>query len=165
MATRTIGTIASAHSRLEKPSGVPLRLQCVATVGGSCGYAQIDIATASAAITRPNQRLRIAFSPVFSRAEAGHEVAHDFLKHSRVEPVADELSLALRGDQICRFEHPEVVRDRRKRDRELFGDLARGAILFGQQLKDLAPGWIGEGAKQRVIHWGRHLYNYLNIVK
>src|SRR2546430_14806877 len=96
MTASTNGTIASAHSRLEKPSGVPFRLQCVATVGGSWGYAQTDIATAKAAITRPNQRLRMLFS---FPAEAGHEVPHDFLKHGGIEPIPDELEI---GRASCR---------------------------------------------------------------
>src|SRR5438552_18602941 len=111
MATRTIGTIASAHSRLEKQSGLPLRLQCVAIVGGSCGYAQIDIATASAAITRPNQRLRMRFSP-----KARHEIPHDFLKAGRMQPIPVEPPFALGGVPVARLEHAAVVRPRRTGD-------------------------------------------------
>src|SRR2546423_14350576 len=161
MATRTIGTIASAQSRPEKPSGVPLRLQWVATVGGSCGYAQTDMARASAAITRPNQRLRM----VLSSAEAGHEVADDLLKHGRVQPIPDELAFTLGGNEVRTLQHAEVVRYRRERDRELLGDLAGGEIPLGQELEDLPSRRIGQGAEQCVVHWHRHLYHCLNNFK
>src|SRR5262245_64170256 len=96
----TIGMRATAQARLENPSGVPRRSQCVATRGGRLGYAQIEMATASAAITRPNQRLRIFLSP-----ETGHEVPHDFLKDGGIQPIADELPLALGRDQVRCLEH------------------------------------------------------------
>src|SRR5687768_17537271 len=147
----TSGPIATATRRLEKPSGVPRRFQCVATVGGRLGYAQTEIARATTAITRPNQRLRMRF-PLSVPAEAGHEVAQDFLKYGRVQPVADELPFALRGHQVRRLEHAEVMRHRRKGDGELLGDLPRGAILLGEELEDPAAGRIGEGTEQRVIH-------------
>src|SRR5512145_1701053 len=139
----TIGMMATAHARLENPSGVPRRSQCVATRGGKLGYAQIEMATASAAITRPNQRLRIFLSP-----EASHEVPHDFLEHGGIQPIPDELSLALGRDQVRRLEHTQVVRDGGKRHRELLGDLARCAILFREELEDLAPSRIGQSAEQ-----------------
>ena len=78
------------------------------------------------AITRPNQRLRIVLL-----REASHEVPHHFLEDRGIEPIADELSLTLRGNQIGAFENAEVVRDRRERDRESLGDLTGSAILFG----------------------------------
>src|SRR6266566_109834 len=107
----------------------------------------METATATAAITRPNQRLRIVCSP-----KAGHEVAHDLLKDGRVQPVADELPFALGGDEVGRLEHAEMVRHRRERDRELLRDLARGEILGGEQLEDLATSRVGQSAKQRIIH-------------
>src|SRR6266566_6489994 len=107
----------------------------------------METATATAAITRPNQRLRIVCSP-----KAGHEVAHDLLKDGRVQPVADELPFALGGDEVGRLEHAEMVRHRRERDRELLRDLARGKILGGQQLEDLATRRVGQSAKQRIVH-------------
>src|ERR1051326_9294441 len=84
MITSMIGTIAIAQPRPENPSGVPCRFQCVATRGGSCGNAQTDMATASAAATRPNQRLRI-----LSPSETGHEVPHDFLKDRSEEHMSE----------------------------------------------------------------------------
>src|SRR5262244_2902467 len=117
---------------------------------------------ASAAITSPNQRLRMLLS---FPAEAGHEVAHDLLEYGRVEPVADVLPLPLRGDEVGRLEHAEVMRHRRKGHRELLGDLARCPILLGQELEDLAARRVGQGTEQGVVHWHRHLYNCLNIVK
>src|SRR5213592_499682 len=113
--------MATASVRLENPSGAPRRFQCVATVGGSCGKAQTETAAASAATTRPNQRLRILVS---LPAETGHEVPHDFLKDSGIQPVPDELALALGGDEVRRLEHPQVVRHGRERDGELLGELA-----------------------------------------
>src|SRR2546425_2891717 len=118
----------------------------------------METPTATAAITRPNQRLRIVFSP-----ESGHEIPHDFLKDGGIEPIPDELAFALGGDEVRRLEHAEVVRHRRERDRELLGDLAGSAILLGQQLEDLAPRWVCEGSEQRIVHVARYLYNYLNI--
>src|SRR5437867_8489575 len=128
----------------------------------------METATASAATTRPNQRLRIGCPPPLSvspRTKAGHEVAHDFLKHGRIQPVANELALALRRDQIRRFQDPQVMRHRRKSDEKLLGDFPGSAILLAQELEDLAPRRVGEGARERVIHGGRYLYKYLNIVK
>src|SRR6266849_1030673 len=107
----------------------------------------METATATAATTRPNQRLRILVSP-----EAGHEIPHDFLKDGGIEPIPDELAFSLRGDEIGFLEHAEVMRHRRERHRELLGDLTRGSILLGQQLEDLAPRRVGEGAEERVIH-------------
>src|SRR6266508_2607668 len=107
----------------------------------------METATASAAMTRPNQRLRIGCSP-----ETGHEVPDDFLKYGGIQPIPDELAFALRGDEVCRLEHAEVVRHRRERDGELLGDLARRAILLGQQLEDLAARRIRQRSKQGVIH-------------
>src|SRR5712664_36531 len=107
----------------------------------------METPTATAAITRPNQRLRIVFSP-----ESGHEIPHDFLKDGGIEPIPDELAFALRGDEIRRFEHAEVVRHRREGNRELLGDLARRSILLCEQLEDLAPRRVGEGSEERVIH-------------
>src|SRR6266480_4628552 len=109
----------------------------------------METATATAAITRPNQRLRMLLS---FPTKAGHEVAHDLLKDGRVQPVADELPFALGGDEVGRLEHAEMVRHRRERDRELLRDLARGEILGGQQLEDLATRRVGQSAKQRIIH-------------
>src|SRR6266513_5021937 len=109
----------------------------------------MDTATATAAITRPNQRLRMLVS---LPAEAGHEVAHDLLKDRRIEPVADELPLALGGDEVRRLQDAEVVRHRRERDRKLLGDLAGSPVPLGQQLEDLAPRRIGEGSEQRIVH-------------
>src|SRR2546422_11212599 len=114
MTMSTNGTIASAPSRLEKPSGAPFRLQCVATVGGSWGYAQTDIATANAAITRPNQRLRMLVSPP---PETGHEKPHDFLKHGGIKPKPDELAFPLLGDGIPPLGTPEGGRHRPERNR------------------------------------------------
>src|SRR2546422_988480 len=113
------------------------------------GYAQTDIATAKAAITRPNQRLRMLVSPP---RETGHEKPHDFLKPGRIEQITDELDFALRGDEIRSLYAADEVRHRLERNRELLGDLARRSILLGQQLEDLAPGRVGEGSEQRVIH-------------
>src|SRR5881409_1298731 len=143
----TPGMIATATSRLEKPSGVPLRFQCVATVGGSCGYAQIEIPTATTAIARPNQRLRMVLLP-----ETSDEVADDLLKDGRVEAVPDELAFALGSDEIGCLEDAEVVRDRRECDGELLGDLPGGQVLLRQELEDLPPGGVGQSAKQGVFH-------------
>src|SRR6266540_2399005 len=148
------GTPDGFSSRLEKPSGVPSKRKCVGMVGGNRGYAHTAMATATAAITRPNQRLRMLLS---FPTKAGHEVAHDLLKDGRVQPVADELPFALGGDEVGRLEHAEVVRHRRERDRELLRDLARGEILGGQQLEDLATSRVGQSAKQRILH-SRDIY-------
>src|SRR5882672_1866184 len=120
----------------------------------------METAAATAAITRPNQRLRMLFS---FPAEAGHEVPHDFLKHGGIEPIPDELPFPLSGDEVRRLEHAEVVRHRCERDRELLGDFPGRPILLGQQLEDLAPRWVSEGSEQRVVHGPRHSYNYLNM--
>src|SRR6267142_767313 len=120
----------------------------------------METAAATAAITRPNQRLRMLFS---FPAEAGHEVPHDFLKHGGIEPIPDELPFPLSGDEVRRLEHAEVVRHRCERDRELLGDFPGRPILLGQQLEDLAPRRVSEGSEQRVVHGPRHSYNYLNM--
>src|SRR3989442_14054785 len=102
----------------------------------------METPTATAAITRPNQRLRIVFSP-----ESGNEVPHDFMKDGGIEAMPDELAFALGGDEVRRPEHAEVVRHRRERHRELLGVLPGSAILRGQQLEDLAPRRVGEGSE------------------
>src|SRR5258705_12045063 len=114
----------------------------------------MDTATATAATTSQNQRLRTLVS---LPAEAGHEVPHDFLKDRGIQPIPDELALALGGDEVRRLEHAQVVRHGRERDRELLGDLPRRPILLGQQLEDLAPRGIAEGSEQRIVH-GRDIY-------
>src|SRR5213075_2070402 len=158
MKTSRTGMIETAMRRLEKRSGVPLRLQCVAIAGGRCGHAHTDTPAANAAITMPNQRLRIALSP-----EASHEVAHDLLKHGRIQPVADELPLTLGGHEVRRLEHPQVVRDRGESHRELLRDLASRPVFLGQQLENATPRGVGQRPKQGVIHWARYLYNRLNM--
>src|SRR2546430_6113338 len=74
----------------------------------------METATATAAVTRPTQRLRMLFS---FPAEAGHEVPHDFLKHGGIEPIPDELAFALGGDEVRRLQDAKVVRHRCERDR------------------------------------------------
>src|SRR4051812_6793468 len=98
---------------------------------------------AMAAITRPNQRLRISCPSVLPATKAGHEVPHYLLEDRRVQPVADELPLALARHEVRRLEDAQVVRHRRERDRELLGDLAGGEILLGQELEDLPSRRIG----------------------
>src|SRR4051812_9878664 len=102
---------------------------------------------AMAAITRPNQRLRICCPSLSPATKAGHEVPYHLLEDGRVQPVADELPLALRRHEVRRLEDAQVVRHRRERDRELLGDLAGGEILLSQELEDLPSGWVGQGAE------------------
>src|SRR5580765_7554834 len=97
----------------------------------------------------PNQRLRMVLS---FYTEAGHEVAHDFLKDRCVEPVPNELPLPFSRHEVRRLQHTQVVRYGGKRHRELLGDLPGGPVLLSQQLEDPAPRGVSEGTKKGIVH-------------
>ena len=59
----------------------------------------------------------------------------------------------------------DAIPTRKAMGRSALGDLARGAILFGEQLEDLAPGWIGERAEQGVLHGERYVVEVSDYFK
>ena len=74
------------------------------------------------------------------------------------------LTFPLRGDQAGRPQDAEVMRHGRERYGEALRDLARRPVPLGEQFEDAAPGRIGEGAKQAIVH-ATYLDSCLNIVK
>src|SRR5690242_7576372 len=97
----------------------PLASQWVAMCGGSLSHASHVATSASAAITKPNHRLRISAS-----RERFHEVPGDFLEDGGVQPVPHVLPLPLHRDEPGVLQDAEVVRHRGKRDRKLLRQLA-----------------------------------------
>src|ERR1700694_1449617 len=97
------------------------------------------------------------------RAKPLDEVFDDVLKHGRIQLVHDVLAIPLGQNQLRVLQHAEMTRDGSPAGAELLGDLPRGARSGAQKLEDLAPGWVGEGAEDFVIHLVSYLGKRLTI--